>query len=183
MRFYSPQMTFLIRISQRDLFSFNLLVLDTEPLQKVTFGTGHMERVVLIRVKILYRISQKNCSPLKGAVSHILDNIDEAWIHGFSDAKNPEPVSGKWHNRIVPFVSCVNSLLSGEPVGRSLEDLNNRYNELNSILSNIIDQAVKKSIDLSPEFFREIADLFVTRSNAQNYMVFGDPAVSLNINL
>jgi hypothetical protein len=123
----------------------------------------------------------KKLLSVKGGCLAYIGHVDEAWLHGFTDARNPEDVEGKWHNRIVPFVSCVNSLLTGEPVGRSINRLNTRYEEYSIYISNMVDQAVKNSVRLSPEFFKDMADTFVTMSDAKNYMVFGDPAVSINI--
>ena len=123
----------------------------------------------------------KKLLSVKGGCLAYIGHIDEAWVHGFADPNDLADISGKWHNRIFPFVKCVESLLSGEPVGGAISRLNDRYNDTNAILATTLDQARKNSNKLSPEFFREIADLFVTRSDAQNYMVFGDPAVSINI--
>jgi len=123
----------------------------------------------------------KKLLSVKGGPIAYIGHVDKGWVHGFTDPDHPEPILEKWDNRIYPFTYCIRSLLSGEPVGRSLSDFNSRYNEQNAIITNIIDKTVKKSVELTPKFFDDIADIFVTRSDAQNYMVFGDPAVSINI--
>jgi hypothetical protein len=115
----------------------------------------------------------------RGPIAYI-GHVDLAWLQGFDDPNHPNPVS-EYDNRITPFIDSCRSLLSGEPLGRSLEEMNKRYDIENAIISNRIDQARKGRIEFSEEFYSKIAEMYILRSDAQNYMLLGDPAVKLNV--
>lgn len=114
-----------------------------------------------------------------GPIGYI-GHVDAAWLHGFIKPQEADLIF-PWSNRISPFLQSFNSLLRGEPIGRSLEDLNKRYDINNSIITNLIDQLQKGKIEITSSFYDKIADLFITRTDAQNYMIFGDPATRINL--
>ncbi len=114
----------------------------------------------------------------RGPIAYI-GHVDLAWLQGFDDPKNPDPLHG-YDNRIVPFIDSCRSLLSAEPVGRSLEEMNKRYDIENAVIVNRIDQAKKQS-EFSEKLYTSIAEEFILRSDAQNYMLLGDPAVKINV--
>jgi hypothetical protein len=60
-------------------------------------------------------------------------------------------------------------------------DMFARYNTTNAQLSATYDRMKKGKIDVTPFFQSRLVSLFLTRSDAQNYMIFGDPAVCLRI--
>ena len=115
----------------------------------------------------------------RGPIAYI-GHVDLAWLQGFDDPKNPNPLS-EYNNRITPFIDSCRSLLSGEPAGLALEEMNKRYDIENAIISNRIDQARKGRIEFSEEFYSKIAEMYILRSDAQNYMLLGDPAVKLSL--
>jgi len=110
-----------------------------------------------------------------------IGHLDTAFIDAFDDP-TPNPFATKWHTRMSPFVYAVDKLL-GEynPVGTCMEDMNKRYNICNSLLTSLLDEQHQNLIEGRDidwqEFFSQITDTFILRSDAQNYMVFGDPAV------
>ena len=116
----------------------------------------------------------------KGPVAYI-GHLDTAFLDAFDDP-NPDAFASRWHTRMSPFVYAVYTLL-GEynPVGASMEDMNKRYNVCNSILTSILDEQKRLVAEGKPvnwnDFFDQIIDTFILRSDAQNYMVLGDPAV------
>ena len=59
--------------------------------------------------------------------------------------------------------------------------MNKRYDIENAIIANRIDQARKGRIQFSEELYARIAEEYILRSDAQNYMLLGDPAVKLNV--
>lgn len=111
----------------------------------------------------------------KGPVAYI-GHLDTAFLDAFDDP-NPNPFATKWHVRMSPFVYAVKTLL-GEynPVGIAMEDMNKRYNTCNSLLSSCLDMQKRHPRNWE-DFYDEITNIFILRSDAQNYMVFGDPAV------
>ncbi len=110
-----------------------------------------------------------------------IGHVDAAWMHGFIDDPNHPDIIDRWHRRIEPFVSALNSLLEVQPVGLAMASMNKRYDVQNAMLTNTYDRIRKGKQKVTPELHERLSDSFITRSDAQNYMVFGDPAVRLRI--
>lgn len=115
----------------------------------------------------------------RGPVAFI-GHVDTAWLHGFDDPDDPHIVE-PWNQRMSPFVQAVNSLLRVEPVGRALTDMNTRYSATNAILTGTWDRIRRGKVEETPEFWTRLATTFITRSDAQNYMLFGDPGARIRI--
>ena len=115
----------------------------------------------------------------RGPVAFI-GHVDTAWLHGFDDPELPFPAD-IWDRRIAPFVQALNGLLTTEPVGRAMTGLNERYSTTNAMLTGAYDRLMRGKSKPTPEFWKKLADTFILRSDAQNYMVFGDPAARLRI--
>ena len=103
-----------------------------------------------------------------------------AWLHGFADPKDPH-ILERWHPRIEPFVSAVDKLLQVQPIGLALAEMTKRYNVGNLLLSSYFERLQRNKLTVTAEFKTQLANTFITRNDAQNYMVFGDPAVRLRI--
>ncbi len=115
----------------------------------------------------------------KGPIAYV-GHVDTAWLHGFADPDNPDTLE-RWNPRIEPFVKAVDMLLQVQPVGLAMGDMNKRYDLGNALLTNTFDRIQKGKLKMTPELQGRFANAFITRSDAQNYMVFGDPAVRLRI--
>lgn len=114
----------------------------------------------------------------KGPVAYI-GHVDNAWLHGFDDPDNPE-IEKQWHPRIAPFVNAVRMLLDGQTVGFSMADMNSRYNFLSGMLSNYMDGIKTGMIDPEDKtIVHQIAETFMTRNDAQNFLIYGDPAARI----
>jgi hypothetical protein len=109
-----------------------------------------------------------------------LGHVDAAWLHGFDDPESPF-ILDRWHPRISPFVTAVRQLLSAQPIGLALGDMHRRYNVTNAILTDVYDRDRRGKIQWTREMKARLASTFITRSDAQNYMVFGDPGARLRI--
>jgi Peptidase family C25 len=117
----------------------------------------------------------------RGPLAYV-GHVDVALLHGFADPGNPMPALGeRWNDRIGPFYTAIRSLLSVDPVSLAMEDMFERYNIINAQLTATFDRLKKGRIELTPDFRSRFVDLFLTRSDAQNYMIYGDPAVYLRI--
>lgn len=106
-------------------------------------------------------------------------HVDTAWLSGFDDPNNPNP-GGKWSNRISPFVTAVNRLLDCETVGLAMDEMNQRYGRGNAQLATFFDLVERKKATVE-KYAEWLADTYIYRSDAQNYMIYGDPAVKLRI--
>ena len=115
----------------------------------------------------------------RGPVGFI-GHLDTAWLHGFADPDNPQ-ILDRWHSRIEPFVEAVRTILRASPVGLALANMSKRYDICNALLTGTVDRLRKKKLKVTPEFEIALASTFITRSDAQNYMIFGDPAARLRI--
>lgn len=123
-------------------------------------------------------LPKKLLSHPRGPISFV-GHLDTAWLHGFDDPDNPYP-AGSSHLRMSPFIYTVDKLLDTQPVGLAMADMNERYSICNAELSNFYDQVQrkKKSVESS---WKWLVETFIFRSDAQNYMIFGDPAVRIRI--
>lgn len=109
-----------------------------------------------------------------------IGHVDTAWLHGFDDPEAPH-VLDKWHPRIEPFVYALNELLRVQPAGLAMANMNMRYNVMNARLTSTFDRLQRGKLQVTPEFRNRLGDAFILRSDAQNYMIFGDPATRLRI--
>jgi hypothetical protein len=111
-----------------------------------------------------------------GFVGH----LDTAWLHGFADPQNRH-ILDRWHPRIEPFVHAVRTLLRVGPTGLAMANMNKKYDIGNALLTGTFDRLRKGKLKLTPDFYTRLTSTFITRSDAQNYMIFGDPAARLRI--
>lgn len=115
----------------------------------------------------------------QGPIAYI-GHLDTAFLHAFAD---PEDLDGleKWDDRISPFVYAINQLLGVQPSGISMTKMNERYSRYNTYIANVSDRVKRGTYDWNDSREERIRDTWITRSDAQNYMVFGDPAARLRI--
>jgi hypothetical protein len=109
-----------------------------------------------------------------------IGHVDVAWLHGFADPETPYSID-RWNSRMEPFVYAVRTLLHVDPSGLAMTNMNKRYDILNAMLTDTMDRHQRGKLEVNTTFQSWLADTFITRSDAQNYMIFGDPAVRLRI--
>jgi hypothetical protein len=115
----------------------------------------------------------------RGPVAYI-GHVDAAWVQGFITLP-PPLLEDRWHIRLLPFRAALESLLDTQPVGLALAAMYKRYDVYNSQLANALDNIQSGRRKVSPELDIWLADTFITRSDAQNYIVLGDPAARLRL--
>jgi hypothetical protein len=115
----------------------------------------------------------------RGPVAFI-GHLDTAFLHGFADPEAPM-ILDRWHNRVAPFVAAVDDLLGVRPSALAMQDMNRRYSICNALLTNTYDQEKRGKLKWTPALEARFVDTWITRSDAQNYMVFGDPGARLRI--
>lgn len=115
----------------------------------------------------------------RGPIAFI-GHLDTAFLHGFADTAEPHSLD-RWHTRISPFVHAVNSLLQIQPSGLAMNDMNMRYSVCNALITNTYDRQRRGKLNWTDTLKRRFLDNWIIRSDAQNYMVLGDPAARLRI--
>jgi hypothetical protein len=115
----------------------------------------------------------------RGPVAFV-GHVDVALLHGFDDPDAPE-VLERWHPRLAPFRKAVATLLARQPVGYAMADLNERYGRTSAQLANTADRLKQGTLTLTAEVEARLANTFLIRNDAQNYLVFGDPGARLRI--
>jgi len=115
----------------------------------------------------------------RGPIAYI-GHLDTAWLHGFADVEDPHIID-RWHTRIAPFVKAIDDLLGVQPSGLAMLDMSTRYSVCNALITSTYDRLSRGSYQWTEERKRRFLDRWVTRGDAQNYMILGDPGVSLRI--
>jgi len=78
--------------------------------------------------------------------------------------------------RIEPFKNSLKRMLAGVTAGRSMRDFNLRYASLSVALLNYVIDHLEKKEKINP---LSLSNIWVTRQDAQNYVILGDPAFAL----
>jgi hypothetical protein len=107
-------------------------------------------------------------------------HVDTAFLHGFTDPHEPHLLE-RWSNRMQPFVHAVETLLAVQPSGLAMIGMNRKYSIANALLTTVYDRQRRGTLAWTPESSRRFVDNWIARSDAQNYLVFGDPAARLRI--
>ncbi len=115
----------------------------------------------------------------RGPIAFIA-HLDSAWLHAFADTEAPD-ILDRWHTRIEPFKKAVDQLLSVQPTGLAMANMNQRYSLCNAVITNTYDRERRGSLRWTPELEARFLDNWIIRSDAQNYMILGDPAACLRI--
>lgn len=115
----------------------------------------------------------------RGPIAFI-GHLDTAFLHGFADASQPHTLD-RWHTRIAPFKKAVDQLLGVQPSGLAMEGINERYSLCNALLTNTNDRIQRGTMTWTEEAMAGFVDTWITRGDAQNYLIFGDPAASLRL--
>jgi hypothetical protein len=102
----------------------------------------------------------------KGALA-VMAHIDRAWSWSFQTG------AGLPQDQVMR--STIEAVLAGLPVGLALDYFNLQWSTLAARLGMLQGQ-------LKPPTIAALANLFVARDDARNYVLFGDPAVRLRVN-
>ncbi len=105
----------------------------------------------------------------KGALA-VLAHIDRAWNYSFQ--------SGTGRGQYQGFRSVLDRLLDGERIGQATDSFNQRWGPLGNELLDVLQ---RKNVDNEPIPTAAIANRWVARNDARNYLILGDPAVRLRV--
>jgi hypothetical protein len=78
-------------------------------------------------------------------------------------------------------VALVEQIMKTQPVGWAMADMSKKYDWGNAVLLSAFNR-LEGYVDTPPdEFYERLIDIFIQRTDAQNYMILGDPAARVRI--
>ncbi len=104
----------------------------------------------------------------RGALA-VLAHVDRAWSFGFQTATGKGQYQG--------FRSMMDRLLNGERIGQATDSFNQRWGALSNELLDLTRR--REDGDSIPDTV--LANRWVARNDARNYIILGDPAVRLRV--
>jgi len=114
-------------------------------------------------------LPQRLLSHPNGGALAVVGHIERLWTMSF----RPFGIT----SQLIPFRNFFGRVMSGEPVGHAMSDFNKRYAVLAAeLLTNLDDtQPDPKPSD------EELAWKWIERTDAQNFVVLGDPAAHIRV--
>lgn len=103
----------------------------------------------------------------RGPVAFV-GHLDLTWVRTLTD---PDPAVSAVRSR--PLREAYRQLLSCTPVGQAMSGVHARYHDANSWITHQIELAKRTGGGLEGS---ELAQTWVTRNDARNFLVYGDPA-------
>jgi len=115
----------------------------------------------------------------RGPIAFI-GHVDTAWLHGFDDPDDPA-ATDLWHPRLGPFRRAVDSILTLRPSGLAMIEMYVRLNQLTLELTSVLEAIQRGEYENTADDRRTLAGDFIGKCDAQNYMLFGDPAARVRV--
>jgi hypothetical protein len=112
-------------------------------------------------------LPQRLLSHPGGGALAVIGHVERAWGYSIK----PPGVGPQ----LVPFRNCLGRIMSGEPVGHSTKDINERF----STLSTFLLEQVDPTSTLPKVSDADLVAAWVERNDSRNYVLLGDPATRL----
>jgi Peptidase family C25 len=117
---------------------------------------------------MMARLPQRLLSHRDGGALAVLAHVDRAWAYSFRSGKTAQ---------IQGFRDVIGRMMRGDRLGQATDQFNIRWAALSTDLAETLDEArLGRKIDQ-----RSLANQWVARDDARNYVLFGDPAVRLRV--
>jgi len=117
----------------------------------------------------LAKLPQKMLSHPRGGALALVGHVERAWGYSFA--------WGQAGAQLTVFESTLQRLFNGYPVGYALEDFNNRYAELATMLTSTMEE-IEFGMSVIPA---DLTGTWTALNDARNYILVGDPAVRMMI--
>ena len=127
-----------------------------------TYRELNSKQVRIAKAPGMARLPQKLLSHRNGAALGVFAHIDEANV--FSSPEDGDM-------QLEGYRSIMDRIMSGDTLGNSTGAFNQRWSGLSAEVASLL--------DTKPVDFKELRKKLVRRDDARNYVLFGDPAVSL----
>jgi hypothetical protein len=114
-----------------------------------------------------------------GSVLGVVGHTERAWGYSIRPLDSSfQPLAGVGP-QLAPFRNFLGALLGGMPIGHAMKDLNERAAIL---AAGLLDQLDPRR-EADPPFDSDLAWTWVERNDARNYVLLGDPAARLRVEL
>lgn len=131
----------------------------------------------IAKAEFVSAIPKKLLAKRHGPIAYV-GHVDTALLQGFDDLNNPEPIN--WNPRMRPYTEAVDELMNARPIGFAMTGMAERLNSENGVVANMLDSQKRGKV-IDNKFYMDLSDHFLRRTDAQNFLIFGDPAVSLRL--
>jgi len=117
---------------------------------------------------MISRLPQALLSHRNGAALAVMAHIDRAWAYSFRQGSSAQTQG---------FRDVIGRIMRGDRLGQATDQFNVRWAALSTDLSEVLGQ-MQMGLKLDP---KRLANQWIARDDARNYVVFGDPAVRLRV--
>ncbi len=143
------------------------------PKKDSFFRAEHKEQAAdIAQQSFLAALPQRMLSLSRGGALAVVGHVDRAWGHSFY-VEDAEDVADRQQYGV--FQNTLERLMQGYPVGFAMEYFADRYAQIASDLSAMLD-----AVDQGKQVSRvNLATLWTVNNDARSYVIIGDPAVRL----
>jgi Peptidase family C25 len=117
---------------------------------------------------MMARLPQALLAHPEGGALAVLAHVDRAWAYSFRTGDKGQTQG---------FRDVVGRMMRGERMGQATDQFNIRWAALSADLSDVLDK-IRLGLNVDP---KRLANQWIARDDARNYVLFGDPAARLRV--
>jgi hypothetical protein len=135
------------------------------------------ERLNLADQALLAPLPRRLLSHPKGGALAVVGHVERTWSTSF---KRPG-LSGPDSRDLQAFEQLFSLLLRGYPLGAAMEEMDSRYANLSTELTNELFPVLHQGMSYDEHRKIKVARLWTANNDARNHIIVGDPAVRLMV--